>query len=142
MIAWIFFATVAESGGTLPRTKSKKIWIGTGALAIALGVFSVSYLNMDKDSSMHKRPQHKTVIMYSKSTCPYCLAAKKLLNNKGVSFQEIDINHYPDRRDEMIEKANGRSTVPQIFIGDKHVGGFTDLLSLEQSGNLDSLLWK
>ncbi|NRA45922.1 MAG: glutaredoxin 3 [Oligoflexales bacterium] len=91
---------------------------------------------------MNKRPQHKSVLVYSKSTCPYCVAAKKLLNTKGVSFQEIDINHYPEKRDEMIAKANGRYTVPQIFIGDHHVGGFTDLLSLEQNGSLDSLLWK
>ena len=126
----------------MPRSKSKQIWIGIGTLALAFGVLSVSYLNMEEEASMHEQPQHKMVLMYSKSTCPYCVAAKKLFNAKGVSFQEIDINHHPEKRDEMLAKANGRTTVPQIFIGDVHVGGFTDLVSLDQNGKLETLLWK
>lgn len=126
----------------MPRARSIKIWIkGIGAFAL-IGALIVSYLKMDEEKSMHKKPEHKMVLMYSKATCPFCVAAKRLLNTKGVSFEEIDINHYPEKRDEMIAKSEGRTTVPQIFIGEKHVGGFTDLQGLEQSGNLDSLLWQ
>ncbi|MFK7823559.1 MAG: glutaredoxin 3 [Oligoflexales bacterium] len=124
----------------MPRRKSKQFFLGIGAFVLVIGILSVSYLNIDKEASMHEKPQHKLVLMYSKSTCPYCVAAKKLFNTKGVSFQEIDINHYPEKRDEMLAKANGRTTVPQIFIGDIHVGGFTDLVSLEQNGKLEALL--
>lgn len=77
--------------------------------------------------------------MYVKSTCPFCSAAGQLLRRKGVEWTEIDIGAEPDRRDEMIERS-GRRTVPQIFIGAEHVGGFDDLEALEQEGALDRLL--
>jgi thioredoxin reductase (NADPH) len=79
------------------------------------------------------------VTVYSKETCPYCSMAKRLLAAKGQSWTEIDIEREPGRRDEMIERT-GRRTVPQIFIGDRHVGGFDDLAALEDAGELDALL--
>tara|TARA_A100001037_G_C14614493_1_gene398726 strand:+ start:144 stop:359 length:216 start_codon:yes stop_codon:yes gene_type:complete len=66
--------------------------------------------------------------------------AKRLLESKGVDYEEISVDWEGERRNEMMERANGRHTVPQIFIGDHHVGGFDDLYALEQSGNLDPLL--
>lgn len=82
------------------------------------------------------------VIVYSKETCPYCVMAKKLLEQKGVSnINEIRIDLNPDERDKMIE-ITGRMTVPQIFIGETHVGGFDDLSALNRSGELDKLLGK
>jgi glutaredoxin 3 len=80
------------------------------------------------------------VMIYTKPWCPYCTAAKELLSEKGVPFTEIDIMGKADKRDEMITKARGRSTVPQIFIGDRHVGGCDDLYALDSRGELDQLL--
>ncbi|MBJ6124099.1 glutaredoxin 3 [Microvirga splendida] len=80
------------------------------------------------------------ITIYTKSWCPYCSAAKKLLNEKGVEFTEIDIEKKPEARAEMIQKAKGRSTVPQIFIGEKHVGGCDDLYDLDDRGQLEPLL--
>ena len=80
------------------------------------------------------------ITIYTKSWCPYCSAAKKLLNEKGADFTEIDIEKKPEARAEMIQKAKGRSTVPQIFIGEKHVGGCDDLYALDDSGQLEPLL--
>lgn len=82
----------------------------------------------------------QSVELYTKQTCGFCHAAKRLLTAKGVSFSEVDINRHPDRRGEMIQRANGGRTVPQIFIGTKHIGGFDDLNALERSGKLDALL--
>jgi glutaredoxin 3 len=72
--------------------------------------------------------------------CPYCYIAKKLLTQKGVSFEEIDVIAEPARRDEMRQRARGRNAVPQIFIGSTHIGGNDDLQALERAGKLDSLL--
>jgi glutaredoxin 3 len=80
------------------------------------------------------------VTIYTKPWCPYCLAAKELLTEKGVPFTEIDIMGNAGKRDEMIAKARGRSTVPQIFVGDRHVGGCDDLYALDSRGELDPLL--
>lgn len=80
------------------------------------------------------------VEIYTTRYCPYCHAAKALLTRKGVSFMEIDLSSQRDRRDEMIERASGRMTVPQIFIGALHVGGSDDLHALERAGKLDALL--
>jgi thioredoxin reductase (NADPH) len=79
------------------------------------------------------------IVMYTKSWCPYCDRAKALLREKQQSWTEIDIEAEPARRSEMIERS-GRSTVPQIWIGDRHVGGFDDLADLERRGELDPLL--
>lgn len=80
------------------------------------------------------------VTIYTKAWCPYCSAAKQLLTAKNAAFTEIDIGRQPGRRSEMIAKAGGRSTVPQIFIGDRHVGGCDDLHALDRAGRLDPLL--
>lgn len=80
------------------------------------------------------------VTIYTKQTCPYCVRAKQLLETKGATFEEIRIDLQPQRREEMIERAGGRGTVPQIFIGATHVGGCDDLFALEAEGALDVLL--
>ena len=80
------------------------------------------------------------VEMYTKMFCPYCSRAKQLLADKGVAFEEYDITLGGSKRSEMLDRASGRHTVPQIFIGDRHVGGCDDLLALEQAGELDPLL--
>ena len=80
------------------------------------------------------------VEIYTTRFCPYCNTAKALLKRKGVSFTEINLSQDYERRAEMIERANGRMTVPQIFIGDVHVGGSDDLHALEHTGKLDALL--
>ncbi len=82
----------------------------------------------------------KTVEIYTSPLCGFCHAAKRLLTQKGVSFSEIDISREPNRRAEMMQRANGRRTVPQIFVGETHVGGCDDLYDLERSGKLDPLL--
>ena len=79
------------------------------------------------------------VVMYTTSWCPYCGRARKLLARKNVDFSEVDIESAPEKRAEMQQKS-GRRTVPQIFIGDTHVGGSDDLLDLEDAGKLDALL--
>lgn len=80
------------------------------------------------------------VEIYTKFTCGYCFRAKGLLKSKDVSFEETDITMGGTKREEMIQRANGASTVPQIFINDQHIGGSDDLAALEGSGKLDALL--
>ncbi len=80
-----------------------------------------------------------SIVMYLRQTCPFCVMAKRLLAEKGWEWTEIDIQADPERRAEMIERS-GRYTVPQIFIGDKHIGGFDDLSVLDAEGRLDDLL--
>jgi glutaredoxin 3 len=79
------------------------------------------------------------VVMYTTGWCPYCARARKLLQTKGVGFEEIDVEAQPEKRAEM-QTRSGRRTVPQIFIGDQHVGGSDDLHALEDAGKLDGLL--
>ena len=79
------------------------------------------------------------VIMYTTSWCPYCARVRSLLGSKNVTIEEIDIEAAPEKRAEM-QNRSGRRTVPQIFIGDHHVGGSDDLLALEAAGKLDGLL--
>jgi glutaredoxin 3 len=80
------------------------------------------------------------VEIYSTMFCPYCARAKSLLEKKGVEYENIDILDDTSKRDEMVERAGGRQTVPQIFIDGKHVGGSDDLYALERAGKLDALL--
>ncbi len=82
----------------------------------------------------------KPVEIYTTQTCPYCTAAKALLKKKGVSYKEIDVGANPGLRVAMTERAGGRRSVPQIFIGGKHVGGCDDLHALEDAGKLLPLL--
>lgn len=79
------------------------------------------------------------VEIYTTPTCPYCHAAKSLLNGKGVAFEEITVLD-PSLREKMMVRANGRRSVPQIFVGDTHVGGYDDMAALDRQGDLDSLL--
>lgn len=80
------------------------------------------------------------VEIYSSMFCPFCHRAKKLLSSKGVQFTEIDVDMDAAKRKEMMQRANGRHTVPQIFIDDVHVGGSDDLAALEAAGKLDPML--
>ena len=80
------------------------------------------------------------VEIYTTRYCPYCNAAKALLKKKGVDFSEIDVGRDWERREEMIQRANGRTTVPQIFVGTVHIGGCDELHNLERAGKLDPIL--
>ncbi|MFP4449562.1 MAG: glutaredoxin 3 [Rhodosalinus sp.] len=82
----------------------------------------------------------KPVEIYTSPLCCFCVAAKRLLRKKGVQFTEFDIWADPGRKPEMIQRAQGRTSVPQIFIGDTHVGGCDELHALERAGKLDPLL--
>ncbi len=79
------------------------------------------------------------VIMYSTAVCPYCVMADRLLTSKGVQIEKIRVDQFPERRQEMMQRT-GRRTVPQIYIGETHVGGYDDLYALEKAGKLDLLL--
>lgn len=78
--------------------------------------------------------------VYSSYFCPYCARAKALLERKGVPFEDIDLLEQPNRRAEMVERAGGRTSVPQIFINGEHVGGCDDLHALDKAGQLDAKL--
>lgn len=80
------------------------------------------------------------VTIYTKAYCPYCVRAKTVLDNKGVSYEEVRIDEQPELRPQMIERAGGRTTVPQIFIDQRHIGGCDDMLALDARGQLDPLL--
>lgn len=80
------------------------------------------------------------ILIYTKGYCPYCAAAKDLLDQKGQSFREVDVTGRPAEQRAMAEKAGGRSTVPQIFIDGRHIGGCDDLYALDRAGGLDPLL--
>ena len=82
----------------------------------------------------------KKVEIYSSNVCPYCLKAKKLLEDKGVKYQEYRIDKDSVLVEESIKRSNGRKTVPQIFIDEKHIGGCDDLYELEEKGKLDAIL--
>ncbi|MDT8438801.1 MAG: glutaredoxin 3 [Wenzhouxiangellaceae bacterium] len=81
----------------------------------------------------------KPIVMYSRASCPFCVAARNLLHSKNVTWTEVSLDAEPDKRAEMISRT-GRRTVPQIFIGDFHVGGFDDLNALHRGGDLDRIL--
>ncbi len=80
------------------------------------------------------------VVIYSSAFCPYCQWAKKLLDTKQVSYNEIRIDQVEGAQNEMLSKSQGSKSVPQIFIGDNHIGGYTDMLELDKKGSLDPLL--
>ena len=80
------------------------------------------------------------VVMYTSTYCGYCRAAKALLSSKGVAYEEINLDEQPGRRAEMVQRAEGRTTVPQIFIGGKGVGGFDDISELDYEDKLDGML--
>lgn len=80
-----------------------------------------------------------SIVMYANATCPFCTAARNLLRSKNVTWSEVSIEREPEMRAEMMDRS-GRRTVPQIFIGDHHVGGFDDLQALDEEGALDRML--
>lgn len=80
------------------------------------------------------------VVIYTKDYCPYCHSAKALLEEKGVNYQEIDVTNDEEKLKEMLAKSDGRTTVPEIFIDDKLVGGYDNLRELDENGELDKLL--
>ena len=80
------------------------------------------------------------VVIYGNEYCAYCAAARMLFTRKGVPFEDVVVSRDPARFDEMQARSGGRRTVPQVFVGDAHVGGFDDLCSLDKSGELDKLL--
>lgn len=80
------------------------------------------------------------ILIYTAPLCPYCHMAKDLLTHKGATFDEIDVSAKPGLRSEMTAKAGGRTTVPQIWIGERHIGGCDDLYSLDRDGRLDQML--
>ena len=82
----------------------------------------------------------KDIIMYTGPMCNFCEAAKRLLSRNNLEFKEIDISIKDNIRDEMIKKANGKRTIPQIFFDDHHVGGYVELRELEKTGELNNLL--
>jgi glutaredoxin 3 len=95
---------------------------------------------IDKGGGRPHFPVMATVEIYTKAFCPYCSRAMRLLDSKGVTPEEFDITLGGPKRAEMIERANGRTTVPQVFIDGRHIGGSDDLAALEQAGKLDALL--
>ena len=82
----------------------------------------------------------KKIVIYTGPMCNYCSAAKHLLNKKKVSYEEIDIGYDEKKREEMSKKSNGAKTIPQIFIEEKHIGGYVELKALEAEGKLNSLV--
>lgn len=80
------------------------------------------------------------IVMYTTGNCPYCVRAKSLLQKKGMTYEELRIDQHPELRADMERRSSGRRTVPQIFIGDFHVGGFDDMCALDSDGKLDPLL--
>jgi glutaredoxin 3 len=80
------------------------------------------------------------VEIYTKTFCPYCWRAKLLLDSKGVAYKEIAVDFGGAEKQVMVERANGRTTVPQIFVGDRHIGGCDELVALEQAGKLDEVI--
>ena len=82
----------------------------------------------------------KRIEVYSSLWCPFCSRAKALLNRKGVAYEEIDVDRDPNLRQQMMQRAGGRRTVPQVFVDGRHIGGSDDLADLERAGELDALL--
>ena len=82
----------------------------------------------------------KKVVIYTGPMCNFCSAAKHLLNKKKINYEEIDIGYDEKKKEEMLKKSNGAKTIPQIFIEEKHIGGYVELKALENKGELDSLL--
>ncbi|MEM9242716.1 MAG: glutaredoxin 3 [Pseudomonadota bacterium] len=80
------------------------------------------------------------VVIYSTARCPSCTRAENLLQSKGIAYDKILVDNDIDKRNEMLQRSNGRRTVPQIFINEQHIGGYDDLAELNRSGKLDQLL--
>ena len=96
---------------------------------------------MSQFSSLPKNPKQSDIVVYTKDYCPYCVAAKNLLTQKGVAFEEIDVSDDEKSLQTMLKKAAPRRTVPQIFIADQAVGGFDDMKKLDTEGKLEGLIF-
>ena len=94
-----------------------------------------------KMDSLPKNPKQAPILVYTKDYCPYCDAAKNLLTQKGVGYDEIDVSQDPSQLKVMLERSAPRRTFPQIFIGEKGIGGFTDMQKLDIEGQLEGLLF-
>ncbi len=91
--------------------------------------------------SLPKNPKQSHIVVYTKDYCPYCVSAKNLLTQKGVAYEEIDVQHDTAQYETMLKKAAPRKTVPQIFIDDIAIGGFDDMKKLDVEGKLENLLF-
>jgi glutaredoxin 3 len=109
-------------------------------LLLFLSFTALVFINENLIAKNMSAPKNNKVIIYTKDYCPYCVKAKMLLKNKKITFEEIDVTNNEDAWSDMMKKSNNRQTVPQIFIGDIHVGGCDDLHKLEADGKLDLLL--
>lgn len=118
----------------------KKTFVVGAVLAVAIGAYSAQEFASTQSTGTHKCDASH-VRMFTKPLCSFCRRAKELLFQKGVKFCEIDLTKEPHMRDRMINNT-GRTTVPQVFIGDTHVGGWDDLSALESQGGVDPLLEK
>lgn len=97
-------------------------------------------IQLEAEINIGELERMSEVEIYTGVMCGFCNAAKRLLNEKGINFVEVDVTSQPGKRDEMIERANGRRTVPQIFIKGEYIGGCDDLYALEANGELDTIL--
>lgn len=118
--------------------KNARFTIVSVLIAIALGIIAYKVEPYFSKGNV----EVNSVIVYSTPTCPYCVRAKQLLQSKNIQFTEYMVDKDMDKREEMLRLSGGRRTVPQIFINEKHVGGFDDLQKLETEGKLDELLKK
>ena len=96
--------------------------------------------DVDTSPAAAANPGRAEVTVYATRFCPYCVHARALLKEKGVAFTEIDVGKHPERRAEMIERAGGAYTVPQIFVADRHLGDCDTMVALDRAGRLDALL--
>ncbi len=113
--------------------------VGT-RLGLAAAIALLAAVFLAREASQPAAKKGPQITIYTKPTCPYCLKAKSLLNQKKVHYHEINVAGDPQKRAEMEDRAHGRTTVPQIFIDDRHIGGSDDLQELEEQGLLDPLL--
>jgi len=132
---------MAWQNANLPLTKDKTPppSDGGGSGSAATPLTTKTQESIESDPNQSRQAQDNKVVVYTTRRCPFCVRAVNLLNNKGVGFKEIDVGKNPKLREEMERKAK-RKTVPQIFIGDFHVGGCDDMYHLEDKGQLDLLL--
>jgi len=134
----------AETGrcgsGRYPRTRQGRGTFGHAAIGWNLRGHTLTYRNKTRPNGRRSGTSMTRVVLYATPYCGYCRAAKHLLGKKGVTFTEIDVSEDVERRREMIGRAFGRRTVPQIFINDTHIGGYDELAQLERAGKLDALL--
>lgn len=97
--------------------------------------------SMESQNTLKQSKQNTPqIVIYTKSYCPYCVKAKRLFQGKGLDYTEIDVENNATLLQEMLSKSLGSKTVPQIFFGDKHIGGCDDLYALEESGELDKII--